>query len=105
MLFDESEEGPTACLGLFEGDVSRFDPARMTGADGQRFKVPHMGWSQVDQRAHRLWDGIDDRTRFLRNWPGYTLCRTVSSGKKFICRTSASRQFRVLDRMISTRLP
>ena len=64
MLFEESEEGPTACLGIFEGNVCRFDPAKMTGADGQRHKVPHMGWSRVTQRTHRLWDGIDDNARF-----------------------------------------
>lgn len=64
MLFETSEEGPTPCLGVFGGNVRRFDPAKMTGADGQRHKIPHMGWSRVTQRAHRLWDGIDDDTRF-----------------------------------------
>jgi glutamine amidotransferase len=65
MLFDESEEGPTACLGLFEGDVVRFDPAKMFDASGNRLKVPHMGWSPVRQvRPHALWDGIADSTRF-----------------------------------------
>ena len=65
MLFDESEEGPTACLGVFEVDVVRFDPAQMFDAAGQRLKVPHMGWSRVRQaRPHALWDGIADGTRF-----------------------------------------
>jgi glutamine amidotransferase len=37
----------------------------MTGADGARLKVPHMGWSRVRQAsAHPLWAGIDDGTRF-----------------------------------------
>ena len=64
MLFDDSEEGPTPCLGLFHGSVRRFDPSRMTGDDGTRQKIPHMGWSPVRQRAHPLWRGIDDGTRF-----------------------------------------
>ena len=65
MLFDDSEEGPTACLGLFEGDVVRFDPARMFDASGARLKVPHMGWSPVRQvRPHPMWAGISDHTRF-----------------------------------------
>jgi len=65
MLFDESEEGPTACLGVFAGDVVRFDPAKMFAPDGTRLKVPHMGWSPVRQdRAHPLWNGIADATRF-----------------------------------------
>jgi glutamine amidotransferase len=65
MLFEVSEEGPTPCLGLYSGRVVRFDPARMTDAAGQRHKVPHMGWSPVRQvRAHPLWAGIPDQTRF-----------------------------------------
>ena len=37
----------------------------MTLPDGQRLKVPHMGWSRVRQtRPHPLWAGIPDGTRF-----------------------------------------
>jgi glutamine amidotransferase len=64
MLFDESEEGPTPCLGVYAGKVRRFDPARMTGDDGARQKIPHMGWSPVKQRPHPLWTGIGDGERF-----------------------------------------
>jgi glutamine amidotransferase len=65
MLFEVSEEGDTPCLGLYPGKVVRFDPARMIDAAGHRQKVPHMGWSPVRQeRAHPLWAGIADQTRF-----------------------------------------
>lgn len=65
MLFEISAEGPTPCLGVYPGTVIRFDPARMTDAAGHRQKVPHMGWSPVhQQRAHPLWAGIADDTRF-----------------------------------------
>ncbi|MEO7761101.1 MAG: imidazole glycerol phosphate synthase subunit HisH [Casimicrobiaceae bacterium] len=65
MLFDESEEGPTPCLGVFPGGVVRFDKDRMVDASGARLKVPHMGWSPVRQvRPHPLWAGIADDTRF-----------------------------------------
>jgi len=65
MLFEASEEGPTACLGVYPGKVVRFDPAKMVDAAGHRQKVPHMGWSQVRQsRPHPLWVGIPDQTRF-----------------------------------------
>ena len=64
MLFERSAEGPTPCLDVYAGDVVRFDPARMIDADGRRQKVPHMGWSPVAQRAHPLWTGIADGTRF-----------------------------------------
>ncbi len=65
MLYDESEEGPTRCLGVLPGRVVRFRDAAMTGAHGERLKVPHMGWSPVRQtRAHPLWAGIAPGTRF-----------------------------------------
>jgi glutamine amidotransferase len=65
MLFDDSEEGPTACLGALPGVVERFDAAAMVDAQGERLKVPHMGWSRVRQRQkHPLFAGIADGTRF-----------------------------------------
>ncbi|TMG98744.1 MAG: imidazole glycerol phosphate synthase subunit HisH [Betaproteobacteria bacterium] len=65
MLFDESEEGPTATLGVVEGRVVRFRDEDMLSASGDRLKVPHMGWSPVRQtRSHPLWAEIPDATRF-----------------------------------------
>jgi len=65
MLFDDSEEGPTKCLGLVAGRVMRFREERMVGPDGERLKVPHMGWSPVRQvRPHPLWHGVEDGARF-----------------------------------------
>ena len=65
MLFDMSEEGPTAGLSVLRGRVVRFRGEAMTLSDGARLKVPHMGWNRVGQiRRHRLWDGIEDGSRF-----------------------------------------
>ena len=65
MLFDRSEEGPTAGLGMLAGEVVRFRADGMTSPTGNKLKVPHMGWSPVRQsRAHPLWAGIPDGSRF-----------------------------------------
>ena len=65
MLFDASEEGPTACLAAIPGRVVRFEDEAMVTSAGERLKVPHMGWSPVRQtRTHPLWAGIDDGSRF-----------------------------------------
>ncbi len=65
MLFDASEEGPTACLGILAGQVVRFRDDAMVLPDGERLKVPHMGWSRVRRvRAHPLWERIADDERF-----------------------------------------
>lgn len=65
MLFEHSEEGDVAGLGLFRGQVRRFPAAAMHDPSGARLKVPHMGWNEVQQaEAHPLWQGIANGTRF-----------------------------------------
>jgi glutamine amidotransferase len=64
MLFEHSEEGNVAGLGVFSGEVRRFPDAKMFAADGQRLKVPHMGWNEVQQKPHALWAEIADASRF-----------------------------------------
>ena len=65
MLFDASDEGPTPGLGVLGGRVVHFRDDAMTLPGGERLKVPHMGWNRVRQaRAHPLWAGIADGTRF-----------------------------------------
>jgi glutamine amidotransferase len=64
MLFECSEEGDVAGLGLFAGVVSRFPDGKMVDARGERLKVPHMGWNEVWQTPHALWSGIADGSRF-----------------------------------------
>ena len=64
LLFEHSEEGDTAGLGLFKGNVKRF-AEKLVDEYGEKLKVPHMGWNQVFQTAsHPLWAGIADATRF-----------------------------------------
>ena len=65
MLFEASEEGPTRCLAALPGQVVRFRDLVASGGDGERLKVPHMGWSPVRQSLpHPLWNGIAQDTRF-----------------------------------------
>jgi glutamine amidotransferase len=63
VLFDHSEEGDTPCLGLFDGSVERF-ASGLRDAQGNKLKVPHMGWNQVHHGEHPLWDGIAQDARF-----------------------------------------
>ena len=65
MLFEHSEEGDVPGLGILRGQVRRFPAGKMHLADGQKLKVPHMGWNEVRQSgAHPLWNGIADGSRF-----------------------------------------
>ena len=64
LLFDHSEEGNTAGLGLFTGHVKRF-AEKLEDENGDKLKVPHMGWNRVYQtQPHMLWNNIEDASRF-----------------------------------------
>lgn len=64
MLFEHSDEGNVPALGVFPGNVVRFPEDQMVLASGERLKVPHMGWNEVCQNDHPLWQGIEDCARF-----------------------------------------
>lgn len=64
LLSDSEENGGVTCLGFLPGRVKRL-PGNMHDLQGERLKVPHMGWNQVTQRhPHPLWEGIDNGERF-----------------------------------------
>lgn len=46
LLCEHSEENNTDCLGIFPVKVKRFVPA-----DSQEFKVPHVGWNELENLA------------------------------------------------------
>ena len=63
-LMQRSEEnGGVDCLQLFPGQVRCF--GRDLHENGERLKVPHMGWNQVHQQAaHPMWEDIPQDARF-----------------------------------------
>ena len=77
MLFEHSEEGDAAGLGVFAGQVRRLITQPRTqprptdlstglpAKSEQKLKVPHMGWNRLEQtQTHALWAGIADGARF-----------------------------------------
>jgi imidazole glycerol-phosphate synthase subunit HisH len=64
MLLDHSEEQDTPGLGLLAGQVRRFQLEGRLQPDGSRFKVPQMGWNQVFQSPHAMWQGVPDGAWF-----------------------------------------
>lgn len=101
-LFDFSEENDgTPCLGLISGEVRRF-AEHMPGPDGHRLKVPHMGWNQVHQRSHPLWEGIDQDSRFYFVHSYYTvpvdtelIAGSADYGGEFCCALARENLFAV----------
>ncbi len=72
MMEHSDENGGVACLHHFPGQVKSFANSPQFRAvtdeashSGERLKVPHMGWNQVEQTLdHPLWFNIPDRSRF-----------------------------------------
>ena len=101
LAYSEENEG-TECLGVFPGTV-RFFGSDLRDAAGARLKIPHMGWNAVDHaRAHPLWEGIADGTRFYfvhsyyadpddgnlvagTTEYGRTFCSALAHGNLFAC--------------------
>lgn len=70
MLLEHSQESApgqqsTPCLGLMPGKVVKFHLEAQRQPDGSRYKVPQMGWNQVEQtRPHALWAGVPNGAYF-----------------------------------------
>lgn len=63
MLFEHSAEGDIPGLGILPGKVVRF-AQNLRDAQGNKLKVPHMGWNHVHHAEHPLWQGIAQDARF-----------------------------------------
>jgi glutamine amidotransferase len=65
LLTRSEESGGTAGFDWIAGTVRRFTEPLIAPDTGERLKIPHMGWNQVEQtQSHPLWKGIDDNSRF-----------------------------------------
>lgn len=72
LMASSEENAGTKCLGHFEGQVNffagnaEFNAASDEGRrSGEKLKVPHMGWNQVEQTLdHPLWRNIENHSRF-----------------------------------------
>jgi glutamine amidotransferase len=65
LLTMSEESGGTNGFDWERGTVRRFPKSFMDPANGERLKIPHMGWNQVQQtQSHPLWAKIPDLSRF-----------------------------------------
>lgn len=63
LMTHSDENGGVACIDWFAGEVKHFPEG--VDAQGQRLKIPHMGWNQVQQQQpHPLWANIPQGSRF-----------------------------------------
>ena len=84
LLFDRTEEGDAACLGIVPGGVQRLPPG---------LKVPHMGWNTVRVRTeHPFFAGIPPESFFYFVHSYYpapsspeSVAATTTYGIEFCC--------------------
>lgn len=92
VLFEHSEEGDCAGLGVLRGNVTRLVPG------DARLKIPHMGWNQVRGHARGIDDGAyvyfvhsyraepaDRSIVALEADHGVTFCAAVAKDNLFAC--------------------
>jgi imidazole glycerol-phosphate synthase subunit HisH len=98
LLFEKSAEAPESHgLGHFRGAVERFSP-HLLGAEGERLKVPHMGWNEVeathDALPPRAWFyfthsfvcvPMDERLTIGRARYGHAFCAAIAQDNVFAC--------------------
>lgn len=63
LLTDNEENGHTKTLDIIPGHVVRFGE-HLHDSEGNSLKIPHMGWNQVHQSPHPLWENIPQDNRF-----------------------------------------
>jgi imidazole glycerol-phosphate synthase subunit HisH len=65
VLLSHSEENKGVnCLGLYPGEVRKFSDSMKDG-NGDRLKIPHMGWNRVQHTSdHPMWQNIKQDSRF-----------------------------------------
>jgi glutamine amidotransferase len=70
IILTHSEENDTPCLGIIDGVVRAFAPDSRS-ANGQKLKIPHMGWNGINiENSHPLLSGLgaDDEFYFVHSY-------------------------------------
>lgn len=74
LMCRHSEEGDTACLGIFDADVKRFLPQR------HEDKVPHMGWNTLTNLQTPLFEvvGSGDYVYYVHSYYAAVCEQTIA---------------------------
>jgi len=63
LLSNSEENNQVDCLNILSGQVVHFSQP-LLDESGNVLKIPHMGWNQVQQKPHPLWENIAQNSRF-----------------------------------------
>ena len=102
LLTHSEENNGIPCLDIVPGEVRHF-PENQQNDQGERLKIPHMGWNQVYQHhTHPLWHKISQNSRFYFVHSYYTqpadsavIAATADYPEPFVCALSRNNIFAV----------
>lgn len=102
LLTSSEENDGIQCLDIVPGQVRHF-PSGQQNDQGERLKIPHMGWNKVKQRQnHALWHNIPQDSRFYFVHSYYTqldndsvIAATTDYPKAFTCALTSKNIFAV----------
>jgi len=65
LMQNSEENNGVDCIGIFPGSV-KFFGNHLQDVNGEKLKVPHMGWNNVFQKqnSHPMWKNIKDNSYF-----------------------------------------
>ena len=101
LLTDSEENNNTQGLCILPGKVVHFSEA-LFDSDGNKLKIPHMGWNQVHFSPHPLWENIPQDSRFYFVHSYYAkpdasslIAATTAYPKPFACALAQDNVFAV----------
>ncbi len=64
VIMGYSEENDVSCFGIIKGTVRSFPPG-LASEDGERLKIPHMGWNRIRIKGdHPVFSGMKEDDEF-----------------------------------------
>ncbi|MEP6949120.1 MAG: imidazole glycerol phosphate synthase subunit HisH [Ginsengibacter sp.] len=92
LMCNESEEGDTRCLGIFDVTVKKFGDSLQNG--NSLFKIPQMGWNTINNLSSPLFNGIKENSfvYYVHSYYAELSPKTIATTDYIIPYSAAMRQ-------------
>lgn len=93
LMCNESEEGDTKCLGIFDVAVKKFEDSLQNA--NSSFKIPQMGWNTINNLSSPLFNGIkeDSFVYYVHSYYAELSSETIATTDYIIPYSAAMRQY------------
>jgi glutamine amidotransferase len=93
LMCNQSEEGDTKCLGIFDVMVKKFHNS-LQNEDSSSFKIPQMGWNTITNLTSPLFTGIKENSYvyFVHSYYAELSSKTIAATDYIISYSAAIQQ-------------